>query len=249
MLSVAKESLFRCQGVAKGNSSRLGLGTSLAIEKMGQTVGGWTDVAGGVARVESNSGSMGLSASLSNEVRGWVSMGKAKCGGSNIAGGVSRVESNSRLSASLANEMGETKCGGSDIAGSGSRVEGNSSAVGLSTPFADEMRGRVSMGEAVCGGSNITGGESRVKSYTRLSASLTNMRMTPDCGSDIAGGKTRVDRNTKTKAMRLCQGSGKEGGGENLRTEAVRKRKGEKEKNLQRTSSCLCLSTHCRRQA
>merc|ERR1719305_1239710 len=114
---------------------------------MRQTVGGWANVAGSVARVESNSGSMGLGAPLANEMRGWVSMGEAKCGGANIAGGMAGVE-------------------------------GNSSAVGLST-------------------------------------ALANMRVTPDCGSDIAGGEARVDCDTKTKAMGLSQGSGKEGGGEN----------------------------------
>ena len=70
--------------------------------------------------MESNSGSMGLSASLANE------MGEAKCGGTNVAGSVPGVESNScavGLGAPLANEMrgrvsmGETICGGANIAG------------------------------------------------------------------------------------------------------------------------------------
>merc|ERR1719430_885158 len=74
------------------------------------------------------------------------------------------------------------------------------------------------MGEAKCGGTNIAGGVPGVESNScavGLSASLANMRVTPDCGSDIAGGDTRVDCDTKTEAMRLSQGSGKEGGGEN----------------------------------
>ena len=180
----------------------ISFGASLAIEKMGQTVGGWTNIAGGVARVDGNSGSMGLGAPLANK------MGEAKCGGTNIAGGVPGVES-------------------------------NSCAVGLSASLANEMRGRVSMGETICGGANIAGGESRVECNSRLSTSLPNMRVTPDCGSDIAGGDTRVDCDTKTEAMRLSQGSGKEGGGENLRIDAVRKRiQGPGMKNLQRTSCC-----------
>lgn len=74
---------------------------------------------------------------------------------------------------------------------------------------------------------------------SRLSTALPNMRVAPDCGSDIAGSDTRVDCDTKTEAMRLSQGSGKEGGGENLRIDAVRQMiKGAGMKNLQRTSCC-----------
>merc|ERR1719500_111629 len=208
-------------GEAKGNAGSLGLSTPLAKEVMGQAKGGWANVAGGVARVEGYSSSMGLGAPLANKVRGRVSMGESKCGGANIAGGVSRVECNSGLSASLANEMGEAKCGGSNIAGSMSWVESYSSAMGLSAPFANEMRGRVSVGEAVCGGANIAGGKSRVESNSGLSTALANMRMTPDGWSDIAGGETWMDCDTKTEAMGLCQGSGKEGGGENKELHAA----------------------------
>merc|ERR1711936_1559466 len=125
----------------------VGVGTPLAIEKMGQAMGGWANIAGGMSRVESNSSAMGLSAPLANEMGGRVA-------------------------------VGEAICGGSDIAGSVAGVQGDSSAVGLGTPFA-------------------------------------NMGVTPDCGSNIAGGKTGVNCNTKTKAMRLSQGGGEEGGGEN----------------------------------
>merc|ERR1712088_120396 len=116
----------------------VGVGTPLAIEKMGQAMGGWSNIAGGMSRVEGNSSAMGLSAPLANEMGGRVAVGEAICGGSDIAGGVAGVQ-------------------------------GDSSAVGLSTP-------------------------------------LANMGVTPDCGSNIAGGKTGVNCNTKTKAMRLGQG-------------------------------------------
>ena len=128
------------------------------------------------------------------------------------------------LGTPLAKEvMGQAKGGWANVAGGVPRVKSNSGSMGLSASLANEVRGWVSMREAVCGGANIAGGESRVECNSRLSTALANMRMTPDCGSDIAGGETRVDCNTKTEAMRLCQGSSKEGGGENLRTEALRK--------------------------
>ena len=193
--------------VGKTIVESMGIGISfsapLAKEVMGQTKGGWANVASGVTGVEGNSSSMGLSASLANEMRGRVSMGEAICGGANVAGGVTRVEGYSRLSTPLANEMREAKCGGSHIAGGMAWMEGNSSSVGLST-------------------------------------ALANMRVSPDCGSHIAGGEARVDCHTKTKAMGLSQGSGKEGGGENLRIEAVIKRMMmvARRKNLQRTSCC-----------
>merc|ERR1719266_2898713 len=143
-------------------------------------------------------------------------------GWANIAGGMSRVEGNSSsmgLSAPLANEMGgrvavgEAICGGSDVAGSEAGVESNSR---LSAPLAKEVR--VAMGQAKGCGSNVAGGVAGVQgdsSAVGLGTPLSNMGVTPDCGSNIAGGETGVNCNTKTKAMRLGQGGGKEGGGKN----------------------------------
>ena len=194
--------------VGKTIVESMGIGISVSIsaplakEVMGQTKGGWANVASGVTGVEGNSSSMGLSASLPNEMRGRVSMREAKSGGANVAGGVTRVEGYSRLSTPLAIEMRKAKCGWTNIAGGVAWMEGNSSSVGLST-------------------------------------ALANMRVSPHCGSHIAGGEARVDCHTKTKAMGLSQGSGKEGGGENLRIEAVIKRMMvARRKNLQRTSCC-----------
>merc|ERR1719412_2983820 len=112
-------------------------------------------------------------------------------------------------------KMGQAMGGWSNIAGGMTRVEGNSSSMGLSAPLANEMGGRVAVGEAICGGSDVAGSEAGVESNSGLGAPLANMRVTPDCGSNIAGGETGVNCNTKTKAMRLGQGSGEEGGGEN----------------------------------
>merc|ERR1712088_987373 len=80
---------------------------------MGQTIGGWANVAGSMSRVESNSSSMGLGASLANEMRGWVSMGEAVCGGANIAGGVSRVECDTKTEA-MRLSQGSGKEGGGE---------------------------------------------------------------------------------------------------------------------------------------
>merc|ERR1712181_185141 len=116
------------------------------------------------------------------------------------------VEGNSGstgLSAPLPNEMrgrvsmGEAKGGGANIAGGVSRVEGYSR---LSAPLANEMR------KAKCGGTNIAGGVAWMEgnsSAVGLSTALANMRVSPHCGSDIAGGEARVDCHTKTKAMGL----------------------------------------------
>merc|ERR1719350_1857071 len=113
--------------------------------------------------------------------------------------------------------MGESICGGSNIAASMSRVKGYSSAVGLSAPLANEVRGRVSMGESICGGSNIAASMSRVDGYSSavgLSAPLANeMRCWVSMGESICGGANIAGG--ESKAVRLCQGSGKEGGGEN----------------------------------
>ena len=219
--------------ISIGISSGLSISAPLSVE-VDEGVS-WSIV--GKTIVESMGISISISAPLAKEV-----MGQAIGGWANVAGGVSRVEGNSGpmgLGAPLANEMrgwvsvGKAICGGANIAGGVSRVEGYSR---LSTPLADEMR------EAKCGGANKAGGVTGMEgnsSAVGLSTALANMRVTPDCGSDIAGGEARVDCNTKTKAMRLSQGSGKEGGGENLRTEAVRKRlMVARRKNLQRTSCC-----------
>ena len=75
--------------------------------------------------MKGDTSSMGLRATLADEVRGGVAMGETVGGGANIAGGQTRVEGDSRLSATLANvRMAPDR--GSHVAGGEAGVDGNS---------------------------------------------------------------------------------------------------------------------------
>ena len=214
-VAIAVESVVRISisiGISVSSGLSLGVSAPLAVQ-VDEGVS-WPVV--GQAIVES----MGISISISISISAPLAveqMRQTMGGGADIAGSMARVDGDSSsvgLSTPLAKNMRvamrQAKGGRSHVARSVAWVKGNTSSMGLGTTLADEMRGGVAMGETICGGANIAGGKTRVEGDSRLSATLANVRMAPDRGSHVAGGEAGVDGNSKTEAMRL--GVGKDGG-------------------------------------
>ena len=174
-----------------GISVSISISAPLAVEQMRQTMGGGTDIAGSMARVDGDSSSVGLSAPLAKNMR--VAMGQAKGGRSHVARSVAWVKGNTSsmgIGASLADEMrggvamGETVCGGANIAGGKTRGEGDSR---LSTTLANVRM-------APDRGSHVAGGEAGVDGNSKTEA----MRL--GVGKD--GGKKRGGENLRRDKKR-----------------------------------------------